>query len=83
MTFVRHIDQNWKGFSRSVFDAHDLDRNGTIDAAELQASCELMGEGITLAEAREVIKSMDDKGFGSLVFDDLVHWLRAKSQPLE
>jgi Ca2+-binding EF-hand superfamily protein len=73
---TQRLDQNPRIFYRKLFDAMDVDKSGALDADELVEFCRLMRNPISREEAIEVIRAMDFRSVGAIIYDDLIHWLQ-------
>lgn len=65
------------GEVKEAFDVFDEDRDGFIDAEELQKVLEALGikEGLKLENCREMIAEVDDNGDGRIDFDEFVRFM--------
>lgn len=75
MDCAQQIDTKPRIFYKKLFDVMDVDHSGALDADELVEFCRIMRIPITRKEAADVAKSMDMRGSGAIIFDDLCHWL--------
>lgn len=75
MDCAQQIDTKPRIFYKKLFDVMDVDHSGGLDADELVEFCRIMRIPITRKEAADVAKSMDMRGSGAIIFDDLCHWL--------
>jgi len=58
----------------SIFQLADSTGNGRIDARELQALHQSLGEPLTDEEARDAFEEMDENRSGDISFDDFLRW---------
>jgi Ca2+-binding EF-hand superfamily protein len=73
--FSRDIGTNPDPFYQLLFRAIDEDNDGALTAAEVQEFCELLGLECTEEQAKHIIQSMDHRGIGKLICEDLIRWL--------
>ena len=66
-----------RGFTRTQlealleqFEAADTDNSQSIDAAELHALCQQMGENMTMKQVRALIAEVDDDGSGEIEWEE-------------
>ena len=55
---------------REQFEAADTDQSQSIDASELHAVCQQMGEDMTLKQVKALIKSVDSDGSGEIEWEE-------------
>ena len=72
---AQQLDVQPRIFYKRLFDAIDEDHSGSINPDELVEYCRIMRIPITKKEATDVIKSMDYRGLGAIIFEDLCRWL--------
>ncbi|KAI8637291.1 hypothetical protein BD408DRAFT_437145 [Parasitella parasitica] len=69
---------------KEAFDAFDKDKNGSINAVELRAMMEKLGDKMTLKEAEELIKDVDLDNNGTVNFEEFCIMMgvqQPKSEP--
>ncbi|KAH0791147.1 EF hand family protein [Histomonas meleagridis] len=54
------------------FNAIDLNKNGSLDAEEIQKFQALCGNNLTLEEAQQLVKEMDTNGDGRVTLDEYI-----------
>ena len=69
------LDTQPRIFYRKLFDAMDTNKRGSLGPDDLVEYCRIMRIPITKKEAIDVIKSMDYRCIGAIIFDDLCRWL--------
>jgi Ca2+-binding EF-hand superfamily protein len=69
--FAKHPDK----FYERMFTAIDRDKDGALSPLEFQEFCRILGQLITEADASAIVKSMDSRGTGKLLFEDLLRWI--------
>lgn len=57
-----------------LFDQHDLDGNGQLDAEELWSLVTELGHKLTLPDVRAAIARLDTNGNGMLHFEEFLRW---------
>lgn len=62
------------GVARVLFDHHDADGNGMLDAEELWSLITQMGHKLTLPDVRAAIAKLDSDGNGMLHFEEFLRW---------
>ncbi|CEP10639.1 hypothetical protein [Parasitella parasitica] len=55
---------------KEAFDVFDKDKDGTINATELRAMMETLGDRLTLEDAKELIKDVDLDKDGTVNFEE-------------
>lgn len=61
---------------RRKFEAADVDKNGTLDTAELASLCADLGCNLTRNELEAALVVLDRDGDGSISFEEFVTWYR-------
>ncbi|KAI7870170.1 hypothetical protein BDF14DRAFT_1721253 [Spinellus fusiger] len=66
---------------REAFEAFDLDKDGVINAAELQKMMQKLGDSITEQEAQQMIKEVDEDKDGVVNFAEFLAMMGVKKGP--
>ena len=55
---------------REQFDEADADNSDSIDANELMAVCQSLGENVSMKQVKQMIAEVDDDGSGEIEWDE-------------
>eukprot|EP00045_Choanoeca_perplexa_P017848 m.268555 g.268555 ORF g.268555 m.268555 type:complete len:169 (-) comp17654_c0_seq1:704-1210(-) len=66
--------------SKIIFDKHDRDGSGTIDASELKEIAYQLGHPMTDAQIAEGLKEIDLDGSGELNYEEFKRWWAQKDR---
>ena len=59
---------------QKVFDRHDADGNGTIDAQELEKVMAELGISLDTGQQAEVLRKLDKDGSGTISMEEYLQW---------
>ena len=67
---------------REQFDEADADNSDSIDANELMAVCQSLGENVSMKQVKQMIAEVDDDGSGEIEWDEyLIIMARREKMP--
>lgn len=66
---------------REAFSVYDHDRNGLISAEELHRVLCSMGENVSVAACKSMIRSVDKNGDGAVNFEEFVQMMTKSTRP--
>lgn len=66
---------------RDAFSAYDRDRNGLISAEELHRVLCSMGEDVSMAACKSMIRSVDTNGDGAVNFEEFMQMMTTPTGP--
>lgn len=75
--FARNFTRCPDVFYGKMFAVMDEDKDGALKPPEFKELCTLLGHAMTDQQAVDIVKSMDRRGTGALLQEDLIRWLHS------